>query len=183
MKKAQRIIAAIVMALILTQSSALTLQAQRTLNVPMLRQLDTNWCWAASALMTGRFLHPFPTRTQQQIVAHIHGDVVNEPANVFQTTTATRFATHNTMGFQGLTRSVSFAQVRNHINVSLPVQALVHRSGAIGHFYVINGFNEPASGAHIFVIDPWDARGHYVSFNNFLNGNWRDTRPWVNTIL
>lgn len=179
-------IVALMSVMILVLGSTLSANAVTTLGVNYIKQEKTQWCWAASSQMTGKYVYPSATATQTQIVTHVKGSNINEPATVDETVNATMFVTNDTINFSYAYNPFSFATVKNYINAGLPIQPLVHKTysdGAqSGHYYVIYGYNETSAGNYLYIVDPWDGYGKYVSYHAFLNGTWSDDRPWISSV-
>lgn len=167
--------------LMLVLSSTLTAHAVTTLGVTYKKQEKTQWCWAATAQMTGKYMYPSSTRTQTQIVTNVKGSAVNDPATTSETATATKYATHNTINFAAVYSTFSFASVKSYIDAGIPLQPLVN-DGSSGHYYVIYGYHESSSDNYLYLVDPWDGYGKYTSYSSFLNGTWTESRPWIQTV-
>lgn len=184
MLKIKRIVT-LMLVMIVMLSSTLPAHAITTLDVNYIKQEKTQWCWAASSQMTGKYVYPSATATQTQIVVHVKGSNINKPATVAETVNATMFVTNDTINFVGVYNPFSFATVKQYINAGLPIQPLVHKTYSdgteSGHYYVIYGYNETSSGNYLYIVDPWDGYGKYVSYNDFLNGTWSDDRPWISS--
>lgn len=177
----QRIsMAAVVLAFML--NFILTANAATTLRISFVKQEKTNWCWAATALMTGKCVYPSAVANQTQIVGYVKGSPVNEPATVDETANGTWYVTNEQIGFSGMRSSLSFSKIKDYINKSRPIQPLVN-DGNSGHYYVIYGYNETSSGNYLYIVDPWDGYGKYVLYSNFLNGTWNDSRPWKYSVV
>lgn len=152
-----------------------------SVHIVFVKQEKTNWCWAATAQMTGKCVYPSSNVTQTQIVVHVKGEDVNKPANPNETADGTMYATNDTTSFSGELGAMSFRSVKNCINKGRPVQPLVN-NGVTGHYYVIYGYNEASNGDYLYIADPWDGYGKYVSYLDFVNGTWSDTRPWLASV-
>jgi len=177
MRKYRKFITSFIVVVILL-SNTIAAYAITTLSVPFIKQEKPNWCWAATAQMTGKYMYPSSTRTQTQIVTHVKGSAVDLGASTSETATATKYATHGTINFAAASPAFSFATVKSYINAGIPIQPLVNANNS-GHYYVIRGYNETSSGNYLYITDPGDGYGKYVLYNDFLNGNWSDTRPWI----
>lgn len=152
------------------------------LNVPQITQLNSNWCWAACALMTGKFLYPNTMQSQASTVAYIKGSSSNnDPGSIFETADAVFYVTNGTYYYvTTLLIPLNFNQIKTSINNSYPVIALVRNSGS-GHYYVIRGYDTyPSNMVHL--IDPWTGNPVSVNWNNFVNGTWSETRPYKYTV-
>ena len=168
-------------------NSTLFAHAITALHVNYIKQEKTQWCWVATSQMTGKYVYPSATATQTQIVIHVKGSDVNEPATVLETINATEFVTNDTRSSGGIYYPLSFSGVKQYINAGRPIQPLVHKTYSdgrqSGHYYVIYGYNEASAGDYLYIVDPWDGYGKYVSYNDFLNGTWSDDRPWISAVI
>lgn len=180
MMKRKKIITVCFVVLILF-CNFLEAKAVTTLQVPYYKQEKSNWCWAATSRMTGKYLYPASSVSQTQIVQHVKGSVVNRPATVYETVDATEYVTNDAINFAEVRAPLSFASVKTYINAGIPIQPLVN-DGSSGHYYVIYGYNETSSGNYLYLVDPWDAYGKYVSYDDFLNGTWEEDRPWIESV-
>lgn len=158
---------------------------EKTLNVTPAQQEKTKWCWAATAQMTGKFVYPSSTATQTQIVIHVKGSNINSGATIYETANGTMYATNDTITFAAALAPFEFELVKEYIDANLPIQPLVHKTYSdgtkSGHYYVIRGYSKTTYSSYLYLIDPWDGSGKFVSYDNFLNGTWSETRPWVSS--
>ena len=171
----------VLLTFVLVLSSTLSAQAVTTLNIAYIKQQRSNWCWVATALMTGKYRYPSSTVHQAQIVTHVKGSVVNQPATITEVKDATEYVTNDTITFYKSYSYMTFADIQTRINGGKPIQPLVNDTYS-GHYYVIYGYNSSSSGNYLYLVDPWDATGKYVSFSSFKNGTWTDDRPWIETV-
>ena len=157
-----------------------------TLGVSLIQQEQSNWCWAASALMVGKYAYPSTTVTQSQIVYHVKGTVDNLPADLYESADAAMFVTNYNTGYTVHSSYFSFSTTKNYIDSGVPIMARVYRStpaqDSLGHFYVIYGYHESSTGQYLYIINPGDGYGYYVSYSDFLNGEWSENRLWVQSI-
>ena len=163
--------------IILLLSVSISVYAITTLSVPFYKQEKSNWCWAACARMVGKYYVPSSTKTQTQIVVEVKGSALNEAGTLGEIAQATSYVTN-----YGLTGDISFSTmsfnvVKSYINGNDPIQALV-RGGGSGHYYVIYGYNVSSGTNYLYLINPGDGHGKYVSYSDFKAGNWTETRPW-----
>lgn len=154
-----------------------------TLWVDFIQQEEYNWCWAATSLMTGEYMYPSSTATQSSIVYHVKGSIINDAATVAETAHATEYVTNDTIPFVDYYYAFSFNSVKGYINAGVPVQALVHDGGPMGHCYVVYGYYESETGQYLYIVDPWTGYGLYAPYQDFLEGAWsNDSRPWIATV-
>ena len=155
-------------------------KAMVLLNVQSATQLKSNWCWAACALMAGRYKVPSTMVNQNSIVQYIKGSSTNnDPGSIYETESATEYVTNNTYTLSStvIFFPLSFAQIKTSISNLYPVIALVRGSGT-GHYYVIRGYDEAYSTQEVYLIDPRDGEHITVSWSDFTSGNWADPRPY-----
>ena len=96
MKKFIRTVAVFLLIFLLA-SSSIDSKAMFLLNIQSATQLKSNWCWAACALMAGRFKVPSTMINQNSIVQYIKGSSTNNDAgSIYETESATEYVTNNT---------------------------------------------------------------------------------------
>ena len=61
------------------------------LAVPRISQNKTNWCWAASSLMVGKYINPSSKKTQSNIVSYVKGSIVNDGGSDYEIERAIEF--------------------------------------------------------------------------------------------
>ena len=185
MKRIKRTLTGVLLvAILLCNTSITTFAAWDMLqNVPRYCQEKSNWCWAAAALMAGKYKYPASTATQPKIVAHVKGNsTVNDTASIFETVNATEYVTNDTIELSTtLISPWNFSQVRTSIEHGFPVIPLAVKGLVNGHFYVIIGCN-PSTNS-IRLIDPSNGVLYTCSWSEFSNGTWpRDSRPHSFTV-
>jgi hypothetical protein len=137
-------------------------QQSNLLNVPRIRQEQTEWCWAAAADMVLDF-YGQPVVTQcdlannlfpgQNCCANPGGAACNQGVEVrdirrlyiLRNLTATR-----------ISRSVSFRRLRNEIDAGRPIEVAFFWSGGGGHVAIVRGYREDNQGRFLYVNDPLD---------------------------
>ncbi len=181
MKKVKKL-CCVSLATLMIIHTTLTSFAITTLSVPHYQQEKSNWCWAAAARMVGKYKTPASTKTQTQIVTYVKGSPTdNTPGSLLEIVSATEYASNFAITGGIYFFTLSFANIKNRINGNMPIQPLVRGNGT-GHYYVIYGYHSSSSGNYVYLIDPGDALGKYVSYNDFKNGTWTETRPWKETV-
>ena len=162
-----------------------------TLNTPLIGQEMSQWCWAASAQMAAR-TNWTSTRTQTEMVTHVKGSPVNEPATTSEMQTAANFASETTDYY--VASVITESELITELNLGRPVAVLRgwYSSSGIrngGHFTVIYGYQITNSGSYIFAIrDPWPVDvgvDRTMSYAQIVNGTPSDydTGRWDNSMM
>lgn len=148
----------------------------------MQHQAQTQWCWSATSVSTSHFYNAASAWTQcvmvndefSQTTCCIDGSTsqCNQP-NVL-TSPLTR--TGNLASWQGGT--ISFADVKTHINAKSPVAVRIGWSGGGGHFVVIGGYIDDANQT-LLIRDPWYGNNS-ISYTDFLT-KYQGTGSWTHT--
>ncbi len=80
----------------------------RTLSVTRYQQEKTNWCWAASAKMLGKYFGS--TKTQSQICQYVKGNTNNVGASNSEITKAMEYATGKNCSITG---NLTFTEIKS----------------------------------------------------------------------
>lgn len=152
------------------------------LGIISIQQEKSNWCWAASAEMQGRWAYSNATKTQWDIVRHLKGSwyywYPNVGGSVNDTRLASESVTNNTQSFSSTT-TMTMAQIRAsiiNVNPKPIIGGYVYydengtRIG--GHMVVINGSYTESFGDTLGYIDPLDATQHWCTYDAFLDGSY-----------
>jgi len=150
-----------------------------SISVIRIRQpIGSEWCWAASAVMAGRAVHPASQITQRDVVSRIKGTTsLTASGTLIDSMNGSRFVTNNTrvfsfIGIHTVNGVWTFAQIRREIDRGRPVQACwgVYNSIAVrqyGHMVVIFGYD--AIRNEVLFNDPWCGTARRMSYTSFLN--------------
>lgn len=157
----------------------------KLLNVTKYSQEKSNWCWAASAQMLGKY-YTGSKIDQSNIVYHVKGSTtVNETAYDDETRSAISYAVGSSYL---VTRSgvKSYASLENAIyNKSKPFAIKVVWSGGGAHILVVSGVNGFTSDL-FHLINPSASRPNaWYSYNALVNGATfpNDTGTYVSTFM
>ncbi|WP_306639957.1 C39 family peptidase [Sanyastnella coralliicola] len=138
-------------------------------------QRQANWCWAACSQMVLNYHGLYVT--QEQIVHHIYGDLVDRPANANQIRRALSGWAPNIRGGYS---TIHCSSVVNHVNEI--TQALAYKwplivglrnpNGGVGHAYVLTAIE--------YSVDQWNNTiPHYVILRDPMPGTDGKIRvPW-----
>lgn len=129
------------------------------------RQLEQNWCWAASIQDVLR--QAGVNQTQQQIATVLDGWPRNRPAHVNEVVGLLNYYHFRAWA---VNRPASPGELYQTLAGGWKLIAFVRpSSGAVGHFIVLQGINNQGG---VVVSDPWT--GHtYVNSLNQLYHQWR----------
>lgn len=162
-------------------SSLNTFAAYEELNVSVLEQQDTNWCWAASALMAGEYAYSACDKSQADLVKHVKGSVVNKTGSIWDVENAAEYATNDTLGLSALLGRWSLSKIRGAIDKDYPVIIRIETNISSGHFLVVRGYN--TSNDNLVINDPWTQTREIGSYSDLVAGKWaHDTRKYANTV-
>ena len=155
----------------------------RILPTPLIGQEESNWCWAACALMAAK-THTQTNVTQSQIVAHVKGSVVNLPATPDETKAAADYALEvSSYSVKGI---MSESEVVEKLNAGYPVIILRgwyppsnYGERDSGHYVIIYGYRIVSGGYEFYIRDPWPVnignsytRTYAYLLNGSDNGRW-----------
>lgn len=151
------------------------------LSVTRYQQEKSNWCWAASAQMVGKYITG-TLRSQSLVCRYVMGETSNIPADISQMKTALFYTTERTA--YSSNSPLSLATTNSKINASRPFIARLGWSSGGGHAVVIGGYNN----SNVRVIDPASGCGTkdftYTSMTSGVRfqsgyGSWTHS-VWVN---
>ena len=150
------------------------------LSISIVTQAKTEWCWAASAEMAGKYAYSSSTRDQWDVVNHVHGTIFdsypNKSGSIANSASGSKHMTHNTKTFSYIASAYTISQIRTSINTnSKPLQAGAgyynsngNRNG--GHMVVISGVT--STGETITYLDPWDGTKHTCTLTAFGDASY-----------
>ena len=183
LRKALSIFLVVVLLFIFNCFANATIQYDFVLITPVI-QAQSNWCWAASAVMAGVVDYPSSTRTQQNVVRHTVGSIFNPYPNVQGTLQnsedGTEYVTHNHHNYTAVNTVLGFSSIASYLHNGHAVQAGTgtYQNGVrtSGHMVVIYGaqFIDNSSGSYFYIdyVDPWDGTSHHCLFSSFCNGTY-----------
>ena len=147
-------------------------------------QANTNWCWVASARNAVKYSYT-PTKTQPEAVMKIKGSLVNETGSLWETASAAKYFSNNTMTYiataRGLTVGVlSYGTLTGKVDAGLVtvLSAGYYNSNGDrigGHSVSMHGYYTYGSYANlIWYYDPWpsDNSDHECAYSSFLSGGY-----------
>lgn len=155
---------------------------EKSLSVPIKTQQYSNWCWAGCAEMVGKYINPGASRSQSAIVSYVKGHPINEGANVNETASASRYASHEKKYFSSQFTlggtNWSYSTIRSRIDANTPVIMLAGRySGATrigGHFVVCYGYTQNTIYNYNLIRyqDPSNGTKYVCEFAAFKDGSF-----------
>lgn len=147
-------------------------------------QEEELWCWAAVSASVDHYFSPQSTSTQCQVaqeVLNIEGccgnpQACNAPA-ILQDALRAVGRLRGT-----LPRPLDFQEIQQQIDSSQPVCVRIQWDGGGGHFVVLSGYRQLASGDQLVeVSDPFFADS-IVDYNEFVNA-YQGNGQWTGTFL
>jgi hypothetical protein len=156
------------------------------LNVPEIKQEQTQWCWAACAQMVLRFYGNGAVR-QCEFANWLFGQsgccqapgtsLCNRPCQV---TDVVRVYAAWAKTCSYVPSNVAFATLQAEINAGRPVEVGYRWNGGGGHVAIVCAWDINATGPFLRVNDPWYGSGG-VYYSNLLTayglGSWQWT--WI----
>jgi hypothetical protein len=167
-------------------------QAQtRTLNVPLVTQEHSHWCWAGSSKAVLNFYNKTPS--QCQIVNWAYGlnyacgnttfnwnSNANQPNNMYGSNGSVQnilqaWSVPNT----AYSVASSWSSVVSDINANRPFVIRYGWSGGGGHIMVGRGYEAANGTNYIYIMNPWPGEGQtYRTYNSAVSAS--DHR-WTHT--
>lgn len=161
----------IVLTMVLMVFTALPASAA-TLDLTRVKQAKTNWCWAATSEMIGKYMNSSSTRTQWDIVKHIKGSSYpNEGGSVSNIKTAIKYASVDTVTYKsGTTRSWSVH--KSNIDSGNPIAVWMSWDNNGGAHAVVCAGTKTSSGTnYLYIVDPWeDNTSEWYNYTSLKNG-------------
>lgn len=119
----------------------------KTLSVTRYQQEKTNWCWAASAKMLGKYFGK--TKTQSQICQYVKGNTNNVGASNREITKAMEYATGKNSSITG---NLTFTEIKSFIgDKGKPIGMSMAWNSGGGHVLVMKGYTSNQS---VVLVDP-----------------------------
>lgn len=153
----------------------------KTLNVPWIKQEQTQWCWAACADMV---LHYYGNATVRQcdLANWLFGltaccqapgtSLCNRPcqiADVCRVYNAWSIRCYSASG------TVSFGALQFEIDNDRPVESGIAWNGGGGHVVIVRGWYD---NSRVYVNDPWYGHG-VISYNDLVTAYGLGTWFWT----
>jgi hypothetical protein len=146
-----------------------------TLLIPKVKQKYSNWCWAASAQMVGRWSVPTnSSRTQTDAVIYTYGAPVNYTATATQTKNAATYVAKNYATFIPLT-NMSLASIKNVVNSfnnPLIAGCINYNNAGYGHMVVIHGVD---TSNNLLICDPATGTSRYITYSTLQSYSYVET--------
>ena len=132
-----------------------------TVSCPIVRrqQEKSNWCWAASAEMIGKYRNPASTKTQAEIVSNFYIGAFDIGGLTIQMPAALKFVGEDKIKDTKINRGpLDFEETKASIKNDEPFIGVLiwSNSGLIpnGHMVAMTGYAEKTE--EIKIVDPWE---------------------------
>jgi hypothetical protein len=175
----KKLISIIIVILFLCSSKNAFASESVYLDISGIEQEESNWCWAASSQCIIDYLGSWsPTPSQSDIVTHIKGSPVNEPAGYNEIHSSIHdYCVDST----DVNSYVSWSTVKNSIGGWYsPMHVGITYTLGGGHSMVMYGYYEDSSVQNVSYMDPfpanprWNSRT-YSSFKYNISSHWTRT--------
>lgn len=147
------------------------------LNIPGIKQEQSNWCWAATSRSVIEYLNK-GTPSQTTIVTTVKGSPVNEGATFDEDRTSLTSLNVSTTAISG---TLSWDSIKFYTKSWMsPTKATIFWTSGGGHDLVIYGYYEDSYAKNVSYMDPWPSNQTWnsMSYSPFLsNSNW--TWKWT----
>lgn len=129
--------------------SVLAAPTSRILSITRYEQKKSNWCWAATAQMLGKYYNS--SKSQAKISEYVMGNSTNNSgATNTQVSKAIKYATGKNYT---LATPLTYNEIKSFIgNKSMPLGIRMVWSGVKGHILVMSGYNN--TGSKVTLVDP-----------------------------
>lgn len=142
------------------------------LNVIRQRQQRSNWCWAASSVMIGRY-NVNSSITQTQVVNYVKGSVINEGGTDSEVITAIKYVSGGAKQPQ-ISYSKTYSQLVDYIDNGHPFGMHIAWNSGGGHMIVGAGYNK--GNGTIYSIDPVETvTNTYYNYQALIQGTTLET--------
>lgn len=137
------------------------------INIPRQRQEKDNWCWAASAVMIGRY-GTGSSISQTQVVKQVKGSVVNDGGTDSEVVSAIKYVSQYGKKPR-ITTPKSYVDMSNYIDQNKLFA--IHMSWTTGGGHMIVGAGYSLDGKSIYCVDPWEnTQNRYYNYSGLVNG-------------
>lgn len=142
--------------------------------VPNIKQRMDQWCWATT---TSSILQHYGFNvTQEQVVTHIKGSLINEPGSDSEMLNAARnFGLNANLN----TSNLSYTSIQSEINSGNPIETMIQWTSGGGHAQVLDGCYSNNGTNYVKIMDPWYGEHSDYEVNDY-KGNSKQT--WVASI-
>jgi hypothetical protein len=157
------------------------------------KQQHDKWCWAAVSVSLERYFVPTSTLTQGQMATEVLGipgcsgnpGPCNQPAKLQDALDVVRQRTASgprPLTFPAPRGRLTFRELGQELDGSLPVCVRIGWEGGGGHFLVLSGYQQLSSGDQLVdVADPFYGDGtidyNELAFAYVDSGQWTATYP------
>lgn len=144
------------------------------------RQEQSKWCWVASArnMAVGRYTKDYVTESQSDVVKSLKGSVVNETADIYETSNAVdSFCKH--VVSKGMQSTLTNKQLKQELNSGYPVLLWMGMVGKTSHAVVLFGYDKDSNQVHLY--DPAGGK-IYATFSELRNGEAFSGLSYIQTV-
>lgn len=131
-------------------------------------QQNTNWCWAASSVMVGRY-DTTSILTQSQIVQAVKGAIINTGGSGAEEARAIRIASGNVKTATSIERVISFNQVVSNIDNRHPFIIRMEWNSGGRHAVVCGGYSLSSNAMRVIDPAPGVTSREY-NYNSMIRG-------------
>ena len=163
---------------------------EKIINVPQIKQEQSNWCWAACAEMVFCYYGVTPAR-QCDFANELFGRTeccsdpsspnCNQPCEIEN---LSNLYSRKGINSRFLGETVPFSKLQSEINADRPVEVVFYqKSKKRGHLIIVRGWRITGTEKFVHVNDPKDSDGasRIVTYSELLHaykeGKWTDT--WI----
>lgn len=158
-----------------------------TLNVTRYQQEKSNWCWAATARMIGKYVAN-TSLSQTQIVTYVKGSAVNSGGSDSEVNKAITIATGNRAHTTYTPTIFAYSEFSKRIGSGRPVGIKMSWNSGGAHALAVSGALD--SSQNIRIVDPavgcssliWRSYSGLVNGGSVLSGSGKLTKIWANTL-
>ncbi len=169
---------------IAAQPQDASLAGTKYLDVPDVKQEQSEWCWAGCA--RSLFLYYGQDVAQCEIANFNWGrtDCCTNPGSTacnnwtWIIPNVQDILWHWNVASNALWSSASFSTVQTEIDADRPVWARWAWSGGGGHFLLIRGYNDD-SGSKVFYMDPWYGESYLTDYSWMVSGG---NHEWTHSL-
>lgn len=163
---------------------------EKIINVPHIKQEQSNWCWAACAEMIFRYYGVSPTRQcdfanelfdRTECCLDPSGLNCNQPCEIEN---LSNLYSRKGINSKFLSETVPFSKLQSEINADRPVEVVFYQKRKKrGHLIILHGWRITGTEKFVHVNDPKDSDGasRIVTYSELLHaykeGKWTDT--WI----
>lgn len=181
----KRFLAAILSVLLVFTVPLSAYAIDEAVDVTIVEQAATNWCWAACAEMAGVVEYPSTDRDQWDVVKELKGNFIshypNESGSIQESAEGSEYITYDTVNFTSEETIWTFSEIVEMLRDGHVLQAGAgyydsngNRNG--GHVVVIHLITTRTGEDCVQYVDPWDGTRRLVTYAAFCNGSYNGRR-------